>query len=639
MISPWVLEESSSFFFNLIGAMDRNNGSQGHNGGSATDAASLPFGTWKQRPEQERKLTAILNKITIETFDNLSSQLIRTPVNSMELLDKLVCLLIDKAEMEHHFGFMYAQLARKLDNAATDGTWSTPGTERTQSFSYILITRMQKRFLCPQMDFVLVNYNAKEAEVIRRKKLVGHVQFLGELFKVGLIPEKVIHLCITQLISGWNSIGSQDMVEEHVELCIRLLSVVGKSLDNSPHLISKKFLKGYMDIFKHLTKLPPKGDNNVKCNSESLAETGPLSMRVQFSALNLLELKQLGWVPRRIESKAKKLGDIHTEARLEELSKTNKNAAVALQASQMKDTGEEDGWEVVGGAHAIDMGNSKAHQKKPKRDTKNKNKKFNSKKEKPAGGGEVKPKQQHEKLSAQKPMPRDKFITVSCATCDEWIHLAGDSTAQDAVVASFRKDLLQGFELKHSADSEPSIINASLGEGTYPKLSPVGTRLALFVEKTADHVLSNCKPATASESIKSLVELWNFLAHKKILIDTHIFAGLLPIIEFIGDIKADVPKMEEYFASLLYCLAETPDLIGVIIYLQQVIGHEQGYFHDALSSGCMGTVLEYFIDFMKGQEGAGGKLDDLIRKGFCAEKWCTESKRTSISDKLKDASL
>eukprot|EP01138_Halocafeteria_seosinensis_P008033 gb/GECG01008209.1/.p1 GENE.gb/GECG01008209.1/~~gb/GECG01008209.1/.p1 ORF type:complete len:627 (+),score=97.69 gb/GECG01008209.1/:1-1881(+) len=597
---------------------------------------------WKRQSEdealqEERKLTSILNKITIETFDKLSDQLIQTPLRKVQLLRKLVSLIIDKAEMEHHFGPMYAQLIQKLNAAAVNGTWKTPGQERTESFLYIVLDELQARFLNEELgenNEKALARDPEEQETIRRTRKLGHIQFLGELFKVGIVPEKVVHWCVMQLLEGWNSHGSRGMVEEHIELCIRLLSVSGKSLDNSAHLISRKFLSSYMDIFKHLAKLPAKGEN------ESEENCGPLTNRVKFAVLDLLELRQLGWVPRRIQTKAKKLEDIHAEARLEELSKTDKNAAAALHAAQMKDTGEDEGWEVVGNSTA-----SSSVRQKPDR-PKGIRAKAGSKGAKESKGGSQKGDGKRQKPVAKKktntptnlsqdqgegkvPLSRQKFITVSCATCDEWINLRGDETAQKAVLASFKDDLQMC-----SSDDSFSALEETISEGKYPKLLPMGSNLSFFVEKTADHVLSNSPPGTVNDRARLLVELWSYLEVQGLLQLIHIVSGLLPMLEFMTDIKADVPKFEQYFALLLCYLVGKPDLRGAFFALQKATQNPDGYFYSVHSSGSMGTVLDEFIQQIRGTTTEAKKIiEQLISEGLELQRWSSspEQQQTLLS--------
>ena len=59
-----------------------------------------------------------MNKMTVEKFDRLSKQLIDIPMESLEMLREVITLIFEKALSEPSFGFMYAQLVRKLNKGA-----------------------------------------------------------------------------------------------------------------------------------------------------------------------------------------------------------------------------------------------------------------------------------------------------------------------------------------------------------------------------------------------------------------------------------------------------------------------------------------------------------------------------------------
>ena len=65
----------------------------------------------------------------------------------------------------------------------------------------------------------------------RRKRSLGNICFLGEMFKLQMLSEAVMHECITRLMkSTWN--------EESLERFAKLITITGKDLDNEAAKVS-----------------------------------------------------------------------------------------------------------------------------------------------------------------------------------------------------------------------------------------------------------------------------------------------------------------------------------------------------------------------------------------------------------------
>ena len=66
----------------------------------------------------EKKVKAILNKMTIEKFDKLADQMCEIPITSYEVLCKMIYNVYEKAIYEPTFGSIYAELCIRLSNVA-----------------------------------------------------------------------------------------------------------------------------------------------------------------------------------------------------------------------------------------------------------------------------------------------------------------------------------------------------------------------------------------------------------------------------------------------------------------------------------------------------------------------------------------
>ena len=64
------------------------------------------------------------------------------------------------------------------------------------------------------MDFTIMK---------NKRRSLGNIRFIGELFKLLMLTEKIMHECVLQLLKSTDS--------ESLECLCRLLSTVGKTLD------------------------------------------------------------------------------------------------------------------------------------------------------------------------------------------------------------------------------------------------------------------------------------------------------------------------------------------------------------------------------------------------------------------------
>eukprot|EP00479_Gromia_sphaerica_P006283 TRINITY_DN1750_c0_g1_i1.p1 TRINITY_DN1750_c0_g1~~TRINITY_DN1750_c0_g1_i1.p1 ORF type:complete len:160 (+),score=26.06 TRINITY_DN1750_c0_g1_i1:152-631(+) len=127
-----------------------------------------------------------------------------------------------------------------------------------------------------------------------KKHMIGNVNFIGQLFNVKLLKEKVMHTCIRHLI------GSGNPSTEDCERLCALLTTIGKHLDQTTN---NQYRKAMEDTFRRLKGLAFKKDQDS---------------RVKFMLLDVVDLRANGWKPRQ-ENFSQKIEEIHREAKEEEL--------------------------------------------------------------------------------------------------------------------------------------------------------------------------------------------------------------------------------------------------------------------------------------------------------------------------------
>jgi len=125
------------------------------------------------------------------------------------------------------------------------------------------------------------------------------VKFIGELFKLKLLSERIIQECIKILFASvGNARTDKETMEHHCELVCKLMSTIGKLIDTPQ---AKPFMHQYFDSF---TKL---------------SQDEAISARIRFMFKDLVELRRSNWVPRREENTPKTIGEVSAEALAKQL--------------------------------------------------------------------------------------------------------------------------------------------------------------------------------------------------------------------------------------------------------------------------------------------------------------------------------
>ena len=198
----------------------------------------------------QRKVKAALNKMTPTTFQKIADQILEIVAQSRKESDgrtlrQVIQLTFEKATDEAHWAAMYAQFCSKMLSFMTpeikDET--LPNDKNGQVISGVNLFRKYLLNRC-QQDFeagwksklpdkpegeseeaVMLSDEYYTAAAAKRRGL-GLVRFIGELFKLGMLTGRIMHMCVKRLV---DFDGMPD--EAEVESLTSLLRTIGEDLD------------------------------------------------------------------------------------------------------------------------------------------------------------------------------------------------------------------------------------------------------------------------------------------------------------------------------------------------------------------------------------------------------------------------
>uniref|UniRef100_A0A4W5P3J4 Eukaryotic translation initiation factor 4 gamma 2 n=1 Tax=Hucho hucho TaxID=62062 RepID=A0A4W5P3J4_9TELE len=252
-----------------------------------------------------RKVRGILNKLTPEKFDKLCLELLNVGVDSKLVLKGVILLIVDKALEEPKYSSLYAQLCLRLAEDAPNFDGPSPEIQTSQkqstTFRRLLISKLQDEFenrarnveIYDKHDNPLTS-EEEEQHAIAKFKMLGNIKFIGELGKLDLIHESILHKCIKTLLEKKKRVQLKDMGEDLECLC-QIMRTVGPRLD---HEKARSLMDQYFGRMK------------------SLMNNKDLPARIRFLVQDSVELRENNWVARKafIDNGPKTINQIRQEA-------------------------------------------------------------------------------------------------------------------------------------------------------------------------------------------------------------------------------------------------------------------------------------------------------------------------------------
>lgn len=260
----------------------------------------------------QRKVKAALNKMTPEKFDKISDQILEIAGQSKNeddgrTLRQVIQLTFEKACDEQHWSSMYAKFCFKMlntmDPAIRDENVKDKHGQPVVGgalFRKYLLNRCQEEFEKgwevnlptkpegEQKEEVMLSEEYYIAAAAKRKGL-GLIQFIGELYKLNMLTLRIMHECVLKLLDFE---GLPD--ESAIESLVKLLRTVGATMSTAD--AGPKMLSVY---FERVEKI---------MNMEGLPS------RLKFMLLDLIDLRKANWHDKQADKGPKTIQQIHAEA-------------------------------------------------------------------------------------------------------------------------------------------------------------------------------------------------------------------------------------------------------------------------------------------------------------------------------------
>ena len=245
-----------------------------------------------------RKALLLMNKLSLTKFEKISDEFINCGIGrDIECLTAAVSLIVTKAQEEQHFSSMYAGLCLKLASTPMEGI--DEGSKKGKKFKKILLERCQTEFETDTATKIKeATKDVTDPDEIAyhsnlcKKHYLGHMRFIGELYKGDLISIKIMLWCLPALLKG-DDVSSDDKdsthdFEEKVECFTKLMTVIGDSLEKQSEAMRSVGKKDAAESLANCWKA-------VEIIAGKRKEEGPkVSNRIKFMLQDLLEMKAKG---------------------------------------------------------------------------------------------------------------------------------------------------------------------------------------------------------------------------------------------------------------------------------------------------------------------------------------------------------
>jgi translation initiation factor 4G len=261
----------------------------------------------------QRKVKGLLNKMTPEKFERIADQILEIAAQSKNESDgrtlrQVIQLTFEKATDEAHWASTYALFCERMlkfmsSDIKDENIKDKHGNVVTGGalFRKYLLNRCQEEFergwkvnMPPKPEgqteeAALLSEEYYIAAAAKRRGL-GLVKFIGELYKLTMLTERIMHECIKKLLE----LDENGPDESEVESLVSLLNTVGLNLEQSER--GPAMMNVYFERIVSIMNHPD------------------LPSRLRFKLLDVIDLRKQGWQSKNDDKGPKTLAEIHADA-------------------------------------------------------------------------------------------------------------------------------------------------------------------------------------------------------------------------------------------------------------------------------------------------------------------------------------
>jgi translation initiation factor 4G len=232
----------------------------------------------------------VLNKLAPENFSVLVAQVKSFNIQTPEDLEGCVKLILEKAISEPLYSAVYVQLCKEISNFfVIVGDKKIILRDRLINYCQLEFEKHKGGSMVKNRAKRLLEIETEEDEKKReelkllfeeedyklRKRAVGTMKFIGELYNQVLLTNKIMRSCMNILLDD-------DVISElSLECLCKLLTTIGLKME-----IQDEYRENLDDYTTRLNEIIEK-------------KTPKINKRIQFMIMDVLDLKKNGWQPRR----------------------------------------------------------------------------------------------------------------------------------------------------------------------------------------------------------------------------------------------------------------------------------------------------------------------------------------------------
>jgi translation initiation factor 4G len=272
----------------------------------------------------QRKVKSALNKMTPNNFEKISMEILVISGQSAREADgrtlrQVIQLTFEKACDESHWSGMYADFCMKMLKSMSDDIKDENVKDKTGNpvtggslFRKYLLNRCQEDFErgwesnVPALPEGGGSKQLTEEYYIAaaaKRKGLGLIQFIGELYKLGMLNIRIMHECVLKLLD-YKELPD----ESNVESLVRLLRTIGIVMEDDPKN-GKNLLNSYFE------------------RVDSIMKIDGLPSRMYFMLLDIVDLRRNRWDSKDADKGPKTIAEIHAEAAQKQMEIERRAAA------------------------------------------------------------------------------------------------------------------------------------------------------------------------------------------------------------------------------------------------------------------------------------------------------------------------